>query len=271
MKIVVAGAFGNLGTDILKMLKNTDNEIIALDQEIKKLEEIDLSKIKCHEINMDKKETYIGKFKGVDVVISTIGLVGRASLKTPYEVDYLANHNLLNDALASGVKKFIYVSHIGTPNDNVPVLKAKSIFEKELVDSGIDYLIIKPTTFYSTIKKEFDEMNKSKKAFVVSYKDYRINPISSNDVAKFIVEHLDDKNAVYTIGGKEIYSYLELASIFVSKTLKIKRMSKLNYKLIGYKNRKIKNGITIENKFRLWRYTNNLISDIKYGEEKIVS
>lgn len=269
MKIAVVGAFGNLGTYIFKDAINNGYDVIGYDQKIVKIEGIENSKIKTKEINIDKIETLKGIFEGIDVVISTLGLVGRSSLHTPHDLDYLGNSFLLKEAIYSGVKKFIYISHINCETDKVPVLKAKRMFENELINSDLDYLIIRPTTFFNQLKKDFSKMHYNGKIEIVSYKDYKVNCIHPSDVSKFIFEHINDSDKVYTIGGKEVYSYKEIFEMFnmgKEKKIPIKRISKIKFSLEGRKNKKYKNGILIENIFQKWRYTHDLISQIKYGD-----
>ena len=269
MKIAVVGAFGNLGTYIFKDAINNGYDVVGYDQKIVNIEGIENTKIKAKEINIDKIETLKGIFEGIDIVVSTLGLVGRSSLHTPYDLDYLGNSLLLKEAIYSGVKKFVYISHIECNNDKVPVLKAKQMFENELKKSGLDYLVIRPTTFFNQLQKDFRKMYYNGKIEIVSYKDYKVNCIHPSDVSKFIFEHIYDSNTVYTIGGKEEYSYKEIFEMFnqvKEKKVPVKRISKIKFSLEGRKNKKYKNGILIENTFQKWRYTHNLISDIKYGD-----
>ena len=73
MKIVLAGAFGNLGFEILKVLAAKGYEIVAAD--LKEKEENGLEgKYTFRSIDATKKETLAGLCDGADIVITTMGL-----------------------------------------------------------------------------------------------------------------------------------------------------------------------------------------------------
>ena len=75
MKIVLAGAFGNLGTDILKELVKYNHEVIAADLNINELPEIEGRYI-SKKIDVTNPESLKGLCKNAEVVISTVGLTG---------------------------------------------------------------------------------------------------------------------------------------------------------------------------------------------------
>ena len=96
MKVVLAGAYGNLGTDILRRLVKDNHEVIALD-----LAERDLGitgNVTFKKIDVTNPETLVGVCDGADVVISTVGLTKTSATLTNYQIDYQGNLNLLNEA-----------------------------------------------------------------------------------------------------------------------------------------------------------------------------
>lgn len=87
----------------------------------------------------------------IRAVISTIGGLPEQGERP----DYLANRNLIDAAVRSGVQRFILVSSIGTGDSAVaiperamevlgPVLAEKEKAEKYLIESGLTYTIIRP-------------------------------------------------------------------------------------------------------------------------------
>ncbi|MBQ5804405.1 MAG: NAD-dependent epimerase/dehydratase family protein, partial [Erysipelotrichaceae bacterium] len=72
MKILLAGAFGNLGFEILKALTKKKHEIIAAD--LKEKEDNGLEgKYTFKAIDATNPETLKGICDGVDIVITTMG------------------------------------------------------------------------------------------------------------------------------------------------------------------------------------------------------
>ena len=147
MKILLAGAFGNLGIEILKVLCEGGHEVIAADLKEKENNGLE-GKYTFRAIDATKKETMKGICDGAEVVITTMGLTTSSTKFTAYDIDYQGNMNLLEEAKAAGVKKFNYISVIACKEpgaEKVPMLHAKAMFEDELVKSGLEYVIYRPT------------------------------------------------------------------------------------------------------------------------------
>ena len=157
MKVVLAGAYGNLGADILKRLVKDNHEVVALD-----LVQRDLGiegNVTFKKIDVTNPETLVGVCDGADVVISTVGLTKTSATVTNYQIDYQGNLNLLNEAKKAGVKHFAYTSVIKAElAPKVPMLHAKHMFEEELKKSGLTYAIYRPTGYFYDIVKVFKPM-----------------------------------------------------------------------------------------------------------------
>lgn len=106
MKVLCAGAFGNLGIEILRQLIKTNVEIIAAD--LKEKDDPELKgKYQFIPIDVTKPETLKDICQGVDVVITTIGLTGASTKYTCYDIDYQGNLALLKEAQKANVKNLI--------------------------------------------------------------------------------------------------------------------------------------------------------------------
>ena len=87
-----------------------------------------------------------------------MGLTTSSTKFTAYDIDYQGNMNLLEEAKAAGVGKFNYISVIACKEpgaEKVPMLHAKAMFEDELVKSGLEYVIYRPTGYFYDIAKVF--------------------------------------------------------------------------------------------------------------------
>ena len=127
MKIVLAGAFGNLGAEILKCLCKAGHEVIAADLKERPVEGTE-GKYTFKAINATRPETLCGLCDGADIVITTMGLTGASTTVTSYDIDYRGNMNLYAECKKAGVKKFNYISVISCDEpgaEQVPMLHAK--------------------------------------------------------------------------------------------------------------------------------------------------
>lgn len=216
MKILLAGAFGNLGSDILRTLCKTDNEIIAADAISRTLDGLDESRYTAKKIDVTNPESLKGLCDGVDVVITTVGLTKASAKVNNYDIDFHGNLNLLNEAKSAGVKHFNYISVIGADDgDGVPMVNSKYLMEQELIKSGVNYVIYRPTGYFYDIAKVFMPMVEKGEVQLLKHKpEPRCNIVDTIDFAEFIVKSMCDDNKLYNVGGKEIYTYREVAEMF---------------------------------------------------------
>ena len=268
MKVLLAGAFGNLGADILKKLMADGHEVVAAD-----MAERDLGvekKYTFKKIDVTNPETLKGLCDGCDAVITTVGLTKGSATVTPYEIDYQGNLNLLNEAKAADVKHFTFISVIKADKaPHIPMLHAKAMFEEELKKSGLTYVIHRPTGYFYDIIKVFKPMILKGEVTLLGKKPIHANVISTEDFAEFIVLHMTDNNASYDVGGKETYSYEELATLCfeaAGKPVVIKRAPALLFDVLAFVNKVKKTGKEGVLKFGKWTMTEEMVGSTVYGD-----
>ena len=228
MKIVLAGAFGNLGAEILKCLCKAGHEVIAADLKERPVEGTE-GKYTFKAINATRPETLCGLCDGADIVITTMGLTGASTTVTSYDIDYRGNMNLYAECKKAGVKKFNYISVISCDEpgaEQVPMLHAKYLVEQEIKKEPMDYVIYRPTGYFYDIAKVFKPyIDKGEMQLLKGFSHVKANVVDCPDFAAFIVEHMNDTNVTYNVGGKETYTYEEMAKMCVDaagKPMKIK-------------------------------------------------
>jgi len=228
MKVVLAGAFGNLGAEILKCLVADGHEIVAADLKETKVEGCE-GKYTFAPIDATKPETLKGLCDGAEVVITTMGLTGASTRFTAYDIDHKGNMNLYEECKRAGVKKFNYVSVISCDEkgaEEVPMLHAKFLVEQEIKKQPMDYVIYRPTGYFYDIAKVFKPyIDKGEMQLLKGHGGVKANVVDCPDFARFIVDHMNDTNVTYNVGGKETYTYEEMAKMCfdaAGKPLKIK-------------------------------------------------
>ena len=228
MKVVLAGAFGNLGAEILKCLCAAGHEVIAADLKERPIAGLE-GKYTFVCIDATKPETLSGLCDGAEVVITTMGLTGASTTVTSYDIDYHGNMNLYSECKKAGVKKFNYVSVISCDKpgaEKVPMLHAKYMVEQEIKKEPMDYVIYRPTGYFYDIAKVFKPyIDKGEMQLLKGYGGVKANVVDCPDFARFVVDHMCDTNITYNIGGKETYTYEEMAAMCfdaAGKPMKIK-------------------------------------------------
>ncbi|OEK04036.1 SDR family oxidoreductase [Roseivirga misakiensis] len=212
-KILVAGATGYLGRHIVKELqfKGINFQVIA--RTSNKLKDLGLKKGQIIEAEVTKPNTLNGVMDQIDVVISTVGITRQKDGLTYMDVDYQANMNLLHEAKAAGVAKFIYVSVIGGDQmRHLKIMEAKEKFVDALTLSGLDYTIIRPNGFYSDMK-DFLEMAKKGRVYLFGDGEFKLNPIHGADLAQAVADSIESDQKEIEIGGPDILTQNEIAAL----------------------------------------------------------
>jgi uncharacterized protein YbjT (DUF2867 family) len=151
--IFLAGASRGVGREIANYLRSQGKMVKALlrspDTQAE-LEAMGIEVVMGDALDAEAvKQAMLGS--PISAVISTIGGLP----KDGERADYLGNKNLIDAAVQAGVEKFILVSSIGSGNSRVAlppqaletlgaVLVEKEKAEQHLIDSGLNYTIIRP-------------------------------------------------------------------------------------------------------------------------------
>ncbi|QYX33565.1 SDR family oxidoreductase [Sphaerospermopsis torques-reginae] len=152
--IFVAGASRGVGQEIAKYLTGHNIKVKALlrtEVAAKELEAIGVHPVLGDALKVDDVEKAILGNEPIQAVISTLGGLPTDGVKP----DFIGNKNLIDAAVKAKVQKFILVTSIGC-GDSVgalppqalealkPVLIEKEKAEQHLINSGLNYTIIRP-------------------------------------------------------------------------------------------------------------------------------
>jgi uncharacterized protein YbjT (DUF2867 family) len=209
-RVLVAGATGYLGKFVLQEFKKQGYHTRALSRSSSKLKT--LSEYIDEEFigEVTNTDSLKGICKQIDIVFSSIGITNQKDNRTFMEVDYQGNKNLLEEAIKAGVSKFIFISVFNAKNmTDLKVIQAKLKFEKELKESGLDYLIVYPNGFFSDML-EYLKMAKKGRGFVFGSGENKINPIAGKDLAKACVDASAGNKKEMTIGGPDVFTHNEI-------------------------------------------------------------
>lgn len=272
MKILLAGAFGNLGFEILKQLVEKKYEVIAADLKEKENNGLE-GKYTFKAIDATNPATLQGICDGVDTVITTMGLTTSSTRFTAYDIDYQGNLNLYNEAKKANVRKFNYISVISCDEpgaEKVPMLHAKYMLEQEIKKGDMSYVIYRPTGYFYDIAKVFKPyVDKGEMQLLKGYHNVKANVVDCPDFAKFIVEHMDDENVTYNVGGKETYTYEEMAKMCfkaANKPVIIKDSPIWMFSILANLPKIKKEGKHDIIMFSKWTLSHDLVGDTKVGE-----
>lgn len=240
-RVLVAGATGYLGRFVAKEFKLRGYwvRVLAREKSVKKLSEVGpflqpaidklVDDVFIGEVT--DKNTLNGLFDNIDIAFSSVGITRQRDKLSFMDVDYRGNKNLLDLALRSGVKKFIFVSAFNAHLFDVDIAKAREKFVEELKNSGIDYSVIRPTGFYSDAT-EFLDMALKGRVFLIGRGENRINPIHGADLAKVCVDAVEGNQTEIPVGGPDVFTYRGIAELAFSVLGKEPRITSIPVSLI---------------------------------------
>lgn len=139
-----------------------------------------------------------------DAVISCIASRNGAPADA-WEVDYKANVNVLTAAGQAGVQHMVLLSAICVQRPRLIFQQAKLAFEQELIASGINYTIVRPTAFFKSLSGQIERVKKGKPFLL--FGDGTLTackPISDYDLGDYMAQcltHPERHNQILPIGG----------------------------------------------------------------------
>jgi len=224
-KVILFGSTGNLGKEIAKELIIQGYDLTIVVRNDIKAKSMAGITIKYLIADVCNNSTLSKIMDTQDIVISALGKSvspNDKSQPTFREVDYIGNANILNESRKAGVKKFIYVSAFHSENYlHLEYFKVHHDFAELLKKSGIDYSIIKPPAIFSAFV-DMIEMAKKGQLVNIGKGDKKTNPIYEGDLAKIIVNSINQTNSTIEAGGKTIYTRKQLNEIVQYETDKNK-------------------------------------------------
>ena len=230
--ITITGANGFVAKNLRKFLSKNHIKVIAIARKTFQ---------KHHTETAVYSKTLLekglqNKLRNCDALVHLIG-IGKQSFKYNFEDNIDLTKNMIKTCKKSGIKKIIYISGLGvTKNSTSDYFISKYKAEQEIINSGLDYTIFRPS--YIVGKKDYLSkfiLKQIKKGIVIipGSGKYHLQPIFVEDVAKIIVESIYEKkfsNKILDLVGPEIIKFEDFVRYFVKN--KKTRIQKINLESI---------------------------------------
>jgi len=150
-EVLVAGATGQTGQQIVKRLQQQGYRVHALVRDTAKANEQLGPDVDYVQGDVKDAASLTAAMSGVHAVISSIGARGKDGPDRPEMVDYQGVRNLVDAAKAARVRQFVLVSSRGVTHEGHPlnrmfgdVLIWKLKGEDYLRGSGLAYTVVRP-------------------------------------------------------------------------------------------------------------------------------
>ena len=214
-RVFVVGATGYIGKYVVGELVSRGYEVVSFVREKsgvgalatpeKTRDELDGSEVRFGDVcSPESLENEGIGGEHFDIVVSC--LTSRTGgIKDAWNIDYKATGNTLDAAKKAGAKQFLLLSAICVQKPMLEFQRAKLKFEKELIESGLTYSIVRPTAFFKSIAGQVEAVKKGKPFVMFGNGELTsCKPISEADLARFMADCLEDpskQNAILPVGG----------------------------------------------------------------------
>ncbi len=204
--VLLLGATGSIGRAVLRELLARGHRVRCLVRQ-QPAQPVDGAEYRTT-ARLDDPDSLAGAVftdnPAVDAVISCMASRTGAP-KDAWAVDYQAHSTVLKAAQQAGIDQFVLLSAICVQKPGLAFQQAKLAFEKELISSGVTYSIIRPTAFFKSLSGQVERVREGKPFLVFGDgRQTACKPISDGDLARYIVDCLDDparQNCILPIGG----------------------------------------------------------------------
>lgn len=227
-KILICGGTGFVGSNIVKHI-GSEHSVRVLTRHSNQKSKPN-SNVEYVTGNLFDLSSLENAMKDCDVVINAAQF-DNAPFENPrknltYEkVDAEGTENIVAAAKKSSISRILYISGAGTSEGKTePWFRAKIRAEHAVKKSGMKYTIFRPSWIYGKEDKSLNRMipmiRYSPFVFILG-KDYRIQPVYIDDVAKivaFAVNNSVSYDQIYQLGGPQRLTMKQILQT-VSKVL----------------------------------------------------
>ncbi|GAB3797247.1 SDR family oxidoreductase [Humibacter antri] len=217
--VVVAGATGYVGRHVVEVLHERGHRVRALVRSRERAEHPGTAGApglrglvdEWRTIDFTDPATVQDACAGTDRIVSALGVTRQKA--SPWNVDFLGNLRLLEDAERHGLKSFAYVNVLHSDSGTSLTMRSKYAFSQALARSAVAPQIVNPSGYFSDIS-DFLRMAQRGIGFTLGAGSSKINPIHGADLAAFVVDKLmGDEAGAWDVGGPDILSYRELEEL----------------------------------------------------------
>lgn len=215
MNILIAGAGGVLGRELVRQALSRGDHVAALALRKGELRVIEHPRLRIIEADVTKPAQLAGICKGMEQVISCIGITRLKGNLTHEIVDFQGNLNLLEEAKRSGIAKFGFISPAGTElgYGHAPLIDAKYRFEQALQSSGVPWVLFRSGGFFPDLA-EMKQLAAKSPLYTIGKGDSRSTPVHIPDLAAVMLAEMEaTANAVVGVGGPEDLTWRETCAL----------------------------------------------------------
>ncbi|MEM0161189.1 MAG: NAD(P)H-binding protein [Thermoplasmata archaeon] len=210
--ILIVGGGGFIGSNISEILAQSHDVRYLARHRSELLDKLNISYIPG---DITKPET-LSSVPKFDIIIDLVAVIKNTKAQTHYDVNVKGVTNLV--ALAKRFNaKFVYFSAINADIGKTEYFQTKHRAEELVKESGLEYLIIRPSVVVSN--NDFFVTNVKKVSrYGISINSGLLCPVYVKDLAKIVsMAIFKESNKILEISGPEKLNFTDMVNILRSK------------------------------------------------------
>ena len=175
--------------------------------------------------NNYKEKNLLKKIQNSDALIHLVG-IGKQSISADYDmINTELTKHIVNLSKKARIKKIIFLSGLGvSSNTSLGYFISKYNAEKQIIDSGLDFTIFRPSYIVGKddlLSKNLKKQIKSGEIIIPGSGTYSIQPIHVSDVVKILfksVSQLQFNNKIIDLVGPDYVTFEKYVKLFSKGT-----------------------------------------------------
>ena len=210
---LVTGATGSLGRRIVRQLRDNNEPVRAFVRLVSHYGELEDRGAEIFIGDLKQERDIVKACRDIKYIISSHGSGSDEAL------DYRANIDLIDQAVANDVEHFVFISVLGVDRgyQDSATFKAKHEVEKYLAASGLNYTILRPSGFANNLIPLAERFRDTGIYFSIGDQQNRSSIVSTDDLAKIAIASTQieaAKNQIFAVGGPDILKREDIPRIF---------------------------------------------------------
>jgi NADH dehydrogenase len=222
MRVFVTGGTGFVGRYVVRELLKEGYRVHLGVRDPRKARSLFGDRVQVHEVDFSSPRSVLKVLEEIrpTYLVHLIGILYEERSKglTFEEVHYRFSVNLYEAALKTGVRKAVHMSALGT-HDRAPSRyhRTKRWAEKHLMESGLNYVILRPSLILGPEQRLFRDMDRitrwTRTVALPGGGSYRFQPVDVRDVAQVFVRCLRRRKTdgkVFELCGTRTVTFKQL-------------------------------------------------------------
>lgn len=236
MKLLVVGATGTLGRQVVRQALDEDHEVRCLVRNPNKaifLKEWGAELIKG---DLGDRSTLPAALAGVDAVIDAATARITDNLRAK-DVDWQGKVNLIQATKKAGVERYIFFSILNCEKyPEVPLMDIKRCTELFLAESGLNYTVLQLAGFMQGLIAQYAIPILEEQVVWLSGESTPIAYMNTQDIAKFAIRALSvpaSEQKTFPVVGTKAWTAEEIINLCENLSGKTVRISRVSLTVLG--------------------------------------